>query len=39
VLFSKENSNITPWHIVAEGGNVEVLEKMWELAKELQLKP
>jgi ankyrin repeat protein len=32
VLFSKRNSNITPWHIAAKEGNVEVLEKMWELA-------
>jgi len=26
-------------HKAAEGGHVEVLKKLWDLAKELQLKP
>jgi hypothetical protein len=27
------------WHMTAETGQVEILEKLWEWAKELQLKP
>ena len=27
------------WHMPARRDNIEVLEKLWKLAKELQLKP
>jgi ankyrin repeat protein len=39
VFFLKDDYNRTPWQNAAEGGKVEVLEKMWEWAKRLQLKP
>jgi hypothetical protein len=31
--------NKTAWHIAAESGHVEVLVKLWDWAKELQLNP
>jgi hypothetical protein len=30
---------ITAWHFAADRGRVAILEKLWNLAKELQLKP
>jgi hypothetical protein len=35
----KGRFNETAWHKAAEIGNFEVLEKMWDWAKELQLNP
>jgi ankyrin repeat protein len=37
--LSKGNNNRTPLHIAAEEGKVEILEKLLEWAKELQLEP
>jgi hypothetical protein len=37
--LSKDNYGKTAWHNAARVGHVEVLEKLWEWAKELQLKP
>ena len=39
VLFSKDKNKETAWHNAAEGGDVEVLNKLLDWAKELQLKP
>jgi hypothetical protein len=39
VFLSKYYSSNRPCHIAAEEGKVEILEKLWEGAKELQLKP
>ena len=39
VLLSKDKSKETAWHKAAEGGHVEVLNKLLDWAKELQLKP
>jgi hypothetical protein len=39
VLLSKNNYNETAWHKAAKYGKVEVFEKLWDWAKELQLKP
>jgi len=36
--LSKDNSGQTPWHKAAGSGNVEILEKLWDFAKKLQLK-
>jgi hypothetical protein len=35
----KNKSNETAWHKAATSGNVEFLKKLWDWAKELQLKP
>jgi ankyrin repeat protein len=37
--LSKDNSGQTSWHKAALRGNFELLEKLWDCAKELQLKP
>jgi hypothetical protein len=37
--LSKDYFNRRPLHIAALEGKVEVLEKLWEWGKELQLKP
>jgi ankyrin repeat protein len=37
--LSKENSGKTAWHVAAGNGHIEVLEKLWDLAKEVQLNP
>jgi hypothetical protein len=29
----------TAWHLAAENSQVEILEKLWKWAKELQLQP
>jgi len=29
----------TAWHLAADENHVEILEKLWEFVKELQLKP
>ena len=39
MLLSKDNYNRTAWHNTIKRGQVEVLKKLWDLAKELQLKP
>jgi len=39
VLLSKDEYGRTAWHIATRNGNVKVLEKMWDWAKELQLTP
>ena len=38
-LLAKDHQGKTAWHKAAEGGSIEVLEKLWDLAKELRLKP
>ena len=37
--LSKDRYGKTAWHKAAERGDVEVLQKLWDWAKELQLKP
>jgi hypothetical protein len=37
--LSKDSYNETAWHKAAKRGHVEVLKKLWDWAKELQLKP
>jgi len=37
--LSRDHLNNTAWHIAAKNGRVELLEKLWEWAEELQLKP
>jgi ankyrin repeat protein len=39
VFLLKDKSGQTACHMAAERGNVEVLEKLWDWAKELQLNP
>jgi hypothetical protein len=39
VLLLKDTYEETAWQKAAEGGQVEILEKLWDWAKELQLKP
>jgi hypothetical protein len=39
LLLAKDHEGKTAWHKATEGGHVEVLEKLWNWAKELQLKP
>jgi len=39
MLLSKDNLNNTAWHMAAKWGKFQVLEKLWEWAKELQLQP
>jgi hypothetical protein len=39
LLFSKDKFGKTAWHKAAEIGQVEILQKLWDWAKELQLKP
>jgi ankyrin repeat protein len=39
VCLLKDNSGQTSWHKAALSGQVTVLEKLWDLAKELQLNP
>jgi ankyrin repeat protein len=39
VWLSKDKYGRTAWHIAARIGNLKVLEKMWDWAKELQLTP
>jgi len=37
--LSKDKSKETAWQKAAENGHVILLEKLWDWAKELQLKP
>jgi ankyrin repeat protein len=37
--LSKDNYNNKPWHLAAEEGKVEILEKLWEWYKVVQIKP
>jgi hypothetical protein len=39
MLFSKGIYEQTAWHKAAISGDIEVLERLWNWAKELQLKP
>jgi hypothetical protein len=39
VLLSKDEFNKTVWYMAEERVHVELLEKLWNFAKELQLKP
>jgi len=39
VYLSKDSNDQTAWHIAATEGHVAVLEKLWDWAKELLLKP
>ena len=39
MCLSKDNNDQTAWHIAATEGHVAVLEKLWDWAKNLQLKP
>jgi len=39
VLLSKSYFNQTAWFTAAGSGNVELIKKLWDWAKELQLKP
>ena len=39
VYLSQDMFNETAWHMAADNGHLEVLEKLWDWAKELQLKP
>jgi hypothetical protein len=39
LLLAKDNQGQTAWHKAAEEGHVEVLNKLWVWAKELQLEP
>ena len=39
VLLSKSKYGQTAWHIAASRGCAELLEEMWDCAKEMQLKP
>jgi hypothetical protein len=36
--LSKDESDKRAWHLTARQGHVEVLRKLWDLAKELQLQ-
>jgi hypothetical protein len=36
--LSKDEYNETAWHKIAESGHVEILENLWDWAKELHLK-
>ena len=38
-MLSKDESKETAWQKVAEGGDVEIVKRLWEWVKELQLKP
>ena len=38
-MLSKEKVNKTAWQKAAERGHTELLEKLWDRAKELQLNP
>jgi ankyrin repeat protein len=37
--LSKDKLNNTAWHIAVEANNFKLLDKLWEWAKEMQLKP
>ena len=37
--MSKDRVNKTAWQKAAERGHIELLEKLWDWAKELQLNP
>ena len=37
--MSKDNSVSTAWHTAARGSHDKLLQKLWQLAKELQLNP
>jgi len=39
MLLSKDDSNEKTWQKAAEGSHVEILKKLRDWAKELQLKP
>jgi ankyrin repeat protein len=39
LLLSQDKSGQTAWHNAAEGGHVELLDKLWDWDKALQLKP
>jgi hypothetical protein len=39
VYLSKDHLGQMAWHIAKEAVRVEILEKLWNWAKELQLKP
>jgi len=38
VYFSKDKLGQMAWHMAAEGIHIELLETLWDFAKELQLK-
>jgi len=38
-LLSRGSLKYTAWHMAAGTGHVEILQKVWDWAKELQLKP
>ena len=38
-MLSKDEYNKTAWQNAAGRGEVEILEKLWDWAKKLQLKP
>jgi len=38
-MLLKDGYGQMVWYVAAEGGQIELLEKMWDWAKELQLKP
>ena len=38
-MLSKDEFKETAWHKAAYEGHVEVLKKLWDWAKELQMKP
>jgi hypothetical protein len=38
VLLPKELFNETAWHTAVEEGQVVILEKLWDFAKDLRLK-
>ena len=39
MYFLKEENGNTAWHMAAFCGTAEVLERLWDWAKELQLNP
>ena len=38
LLLSQDKDNRTAWQLVAEGGHIEMVEKLWSWAKEAQIK-
>jgi hypothetical protein len=37
--LSKDGLDKTVWHMAADNGRVEVIQKFWDLAKEMKLTP
>jgi len=37
--LSKDEYDQTAWHMAASEGHIEILQKLWEWAKELHLNP